>query len=34
MKGNNDMKIAFIYDDQEDYFVTDKIENADFCLKK
>ena len=28
------MKIAFIYDDQEDYFVTDKIEYADFCLKK
>lgn len=34
MKGNDDMKIAFIYDDQEDYFVTDKIEYADFCLKE
>ena len=28
------MRIAFVYDDQEDYFVTNRIEYADFCLKE
>lgn len=27
------MKVAFIYDDQEDYSIADKIQYADFCLK-
>lgn len=32
--GEMSMKIAFVYDDQDDYFVTDRIEYADFCLKE
>ena len=28
------MKVAFVYDDQDDYLVENKIEYADFCLKE